>query len=127
MELNIQVTTNKLYLLHGIFCEIIVFHQFMENCLAYFCLLRRGRSSELVKFYVKPLVNLVMDSMVPAFSVKKGFSEESVFPLSSGICSKETMYIAYQELIVENFMCTIQDRVKKVGLRLGEMLVTRIL
>jgi len=36
----------------------------MENSLAYFCLLRRGRSSKLVKFYVKPLVNLVMDSMV---------------------------------------------------------------
>ena len=63
----------KLYLLHGIFCEPIVFHQFMENSLAYFCLLRRGRSSKLVKFYVKPLVNLVMDSMVPAFFNKERF------------------------------------------------------
>jgi len=36
----------------------------VENCLAYFSLLGRGCPPKLVKLYVKPLVNFVMDSMV---------------------------------------------------------------
>ena len=36
----------------------------MENCLADFCLFRSGRPPKLVKLYVEPLVDLVMDNMV---------------------------------------------------------------
>lgn len=36
----------------------------MENFMADFCLLRRGRPPKLVKLYVKPLVNLIMDIMI---------------------------------------------------------------
>jgi hypothetical protein len=40
----------------------------MENFLADFCLLRIGCPPKLVKLNVEPLVNFVMDSMIPAFS-----------------------------------------------------------
>lgn len=69
-QIHRDKTKNHLYLLHGVFCEPIVFHQLLENCLADFSLLGRGCPSKLVKLYVKPFVNLTMDSMIPIFNRK---------------------------------------------------------
>jgi hypothetical protein len=63
--MNIVQHKNKLCLLHSVFGQPIIFHQFMENRMADFCLFRRGRPPKLVKFYVKPLVDLVMYLMIP--------------------------------------------------------------
>ena len=38
----------------------------------------------------------------------------------------QTMHLTHQDLLVEYFKCTIQEVRKPVGLRLGEMLVTKI-
>jgi hypothetical protein len=51
----------------------------MENRLADFCLLGRGCPPKLVELNVKPLVNFIVDSMVPAFSAGEASHENNAF------------------------------------------------
>lgn len=78
--------------------------------MADFCLLRRGRAPKLIKFYVKPLVNFSMDSMVPTVPAGKASYEEVPF-LYIIYASFQEIHIASRMLVIETFMCTKQNTV----------------